>query len=167
MVSKIVITESFLLEAFSTLSSPKRVLFVTPKCDFKTFYQIVKYLISSKWYRKKRDETHFLFSAEVTVESVFTVTQWTIWFETLQASEKSEENEMLQKTHKYTMTYSSLKSGLCGAPFVSYFPWSFQRAMLVYQHAMGRTPIWQPEINKDIWIQFFDKNDLFSLWSKL
>ena len=75
MVSKIVITESFLLEAFSTLLSPKRVLFVTPKCDFKTFYQIVKYLISSKWYRKKRDETHFLFSAEVTVESVFTVTQ--------------------------------------------------------------------------------------------
>ena len=74
---------------------------------------------------------------------------------------------MLQKTHKYTTTYSSLKSGLCGAPFVSYFPWSFQRAMIVYQHAMGRTPIWQPEINKDIWIQFFDKNDLFSLWSKL
>ena len=122
MVSKIVITESFLLEAFSTLSSPKRVFFVTPKCDFKTFYQIVKYLISSKWYRKKGDETDFLFSAEVTVESVFTVTQWTIWFETLQASEKSEENEMLQKTHRYTTTYSSLKWGLCGAPFASYFP---------------------------------------------
>ena len=28
---------------------------------------------------------------------------------------------MLQKTHKYTTTYSSLKSDLCGAPFVSYF----------------------------------------------
>ena len=50
--------------------------------------------------KKKGDETDFLFSAEVTVESVFTVTQWTIWFETPQASEKSEENEMLQKTHK-------------------------------------------------------------------
>ena len=25
----------------------------------------------------------------------------------------------------------------------------------VYQHAMGRTPIWQPEINKDIWISLF------------
>ena len=126
--------------------------------------------------KKKGDETHFLFSAEVTVESVFTVTQWTIWFETLQASEKSEENEMLQKTHKYTTTYSSLKSGLCGAPFVSYFPKVSYNLVELCKDApclMCTNMLWDVhqygnrKSTKTSGFHFFDKNDLFSLWAKL
>jgi len=84
-------------------------------------------------------------------------------------SEKTQENEILQKTHKY-VTCPSLRSSLCGAPFVSYFPKSlmqFYRAL--YGDAM---PVYQPfctpgygdrKSTKTSGFHYFDKNDLFLL----
>ena len=69
--------------------------------------------------------------------------------------EASQENEILQKTKKYT-TFQSR------APFfvvvvVVFSPKRFTQfckafhgdAMMAYKHA---TPIWRPKINNDIWL---------------
>ena len=83
---------------------------------------------------------------------------------------------MLQKTHRYTTTYSSLKWGLCGAPFASYFPkvsYNFIVELCKNAPCLCTNMLWDVhqygnrKSTKTSGFHFFDKNDLFSLWAKL
>ena len=75
--------------------------------------------------------------------------------------------------NKYTTTYSSLKSGLCGAPFVSYFPKVSYNLVELCKDApcLCTNMLWDVhqydnrKSTKTYGFHFFDKNDLFLLWA--